>query len=78
MGLLSSDNCRKYLFWTVQLVGIAIVVLTLIHIFNYRGGFGGRNNPKQEFSWHVFFMTLGFTYFSGNGKDLFTIYRYCL
>lgn len=73
MGLLSVENFRKCFFWATQVIGLIIIILTLVHIFNYRGGFGGREFPKQEFCWHVFFMTLGFTYFLANSLLAFRL-----
>lgn len=73
MGLISTECSRKFFFILTQLIGITIIALTLVHIFKYRGGFGGRNDPQHEFCWHVFFMTLGFTYFSSNALVTFRL-----
>lgn len=74
MGLLSVENLRKFFFWLAQFIGVLIIVLTLVHIFYYRGGFGGRDSPKLEFCWHVFFMTLGFTFFLANSLLSFRLF----
>ncbi|XP_066905327.1 uncharacterized protein [Halyomorpha halys] len=73
MGLLSVENVRKYYFWATQFIGSLIVCLTLVHIFEFKNGFGGRSYPKLEFNWHHIFMVLGFTYFFANSLTAFRL-----
>ena len=68
MGVFTVENLRKCYFWATQTIGLLIVCLTLVHIIQFRNGFGGRAYPKLEFNWHQFFMVLGFTYFFANCK----------
>lgn len=71
MGKISDENVTKILFWLTEAIGILIIIMTLVHITSYRGGFGGRDHPDQEYYWHVFFATLGFTYLFGNALLVF-------
>lgn len=50
--------------------------LVLFWVFQYRGGFGWRENPQLEFNYHPVLMIGGFIYLLGNGiinKSIFSV-----
>lgn len=51
------------LYGITTTMGMLLVVLILVWIFEFRGGFGWSKNPKLEFNWHPYLMVLGMLFF---------------
>ena len=53
---------------SIQVFGIATVILTGLFTGYYWGGFAWRSDPGLQFNWHPLLMSIGMIYFYGNGK----------
>lgn len=58
----------KVLYITTQMVGITLIIIMGSWIGTHLGGFSWTSNPKTEFNWHPFLMTIGMVFLYGNCK----------
>ncbi|CAD7082868.1 unnamed protein product [Hermetia illucens] len=56
----------KVLYITTQMVGITLIIIMGSWIGTHLGGFSWTSNPKTEFNWHPFLMTIGMVFLYGN------------
>ena len=69
----SFEDRSHYLLFTAlviltQVIGLAMVILVGVWMGNYRGGFSWTSDPKLEFNYHPFFMTMGMIFLYGDGN----------
>jgi len=61
-------------FGVAQVIGVILVILTIVWLVQYNGGFGWTPSTK-EFNFHPLFMLLGFIYVGGNALLVYRLLR---
>ena len=61
------------LVWIAEIVGILAVILVIIWMSHFRGGFAWDGSGK-EFNYHPVFMVVGMVFLYGNGRVLFFLH----
>ncbi|KAI1299226.1 Plasma membrane ascorbate-dependent reductase CYBRD1 [Halotydeus destructor] len=69
-----NSNMFYGLFGAAQILGGLSVILIVVWITKYLGGFGWES-PAIRFNWHPLFMLLGFIIFGGNGILIYRLLR---
>ena len=49
-----------------------VLILSLVWVHFFRGGFAWREDPAKEFNMHPVLMIAGFIFFMGNGETNFS------
>ncbi|MCL4144217.1 UNVERIFIED_CONTAM: hypothetical protein GTU68_022927 [Idotea baltica] len=62
-------------FTVTQIIGILTIVLLVVWLNLFRGGFAWHSNPKLEFNWHPLFMVLGLVFLYANGALVYRAFR---
>lgn len=66
-----------FLLTILELTGIVFIILMIVWITQFKGGFSWTSDPNHEFNWHPLLMTIGFVFLYANGTKLILgTYRY--
>ncbi|KAK0175777.1 hypothetical protein PV327_009500 [Microctonus hyperodae] len=64
----------KFLLGLTEIVGIFLVILMIIWVTNFRGGFSW-SDPNYVFNWHPVLMTIGLVFLYANGMLIYRCKR---
>ncbi|XP_047356730.1 plasma membrane ascorbate-dependent reductase CYBRD1 isoform X1 [Vespa velutina] len=64
-----------FLLTILELTGIVFIILMIVWITQFRGGFSWTSNPSLEFNWHPLLMTIGFVFLYGNAMLIYRTQR---
>ncbi|XP_015188411.1 PREDICTED: cytochrome b reductase 1 [Polistes dominula] len=64
-----------FLFTILELTGAVLIILMIVWITEFRGGFSWTSNPSLEFNWHPLLMTIGFVVLYANAMLIYRTQR---
>ncbi|KAL2744829.1 cytochrome b reductase 1-like isoform X1 [Vespula maculifrons] len=64
-----------FLLTILELTGIVFIILMIVWITQFKGGFSWTSDPNHEFNWHPLLMTIGFVFLYANAMLIYRIQR---